>query len=91
MVVVVAAVLLVAVTAGLVRLGETGVARTRAQSAADAAALASLDGGRPAAEALASANGASVVSWRRGPGRHEVTVVVEFDGVSATARATDAP
>jgi Flp pilus assembly protein TadG len=71
--------------------GSTLRQRAQAQTAADAAALASLDGGRSSAAALASANGARLVSWAPGPGIGEVTVVVRVDDVTATARATNAP
>ncbi|MEM1332093.1 MAG: hypothetical protein AAGG08_01430 [Actinomycetota bacterium] len=91
MLVVAVAVILAAMVAGLGGLAADTTAKGRAQSAADAAALASLTGGQPAAVRLADANGAVVVSWRRGPGADEVTVVVHVDGVRATARATNAP
>jgi outer membrane lipoprotein SlyB len=65
------------------------VERGRAQSAADAAALAGTTGGQPAAVRLAANNGAHLLSYRqRGD---EVTVVVEVNGQRATARATDGP
>lgn len=64
-------------------------ARQRAQTAADAAALAGVTGGESASAELASANGAVLVRWGR-DGR-DVTVTVELGEVSATARATDAP
>jgi hypothetical protein len=58
----------------------------RARAAADAAALAGVLGDRAASVALASANGATLVSWARdGP---DVVVVVRVGAVSATARAT---
>ena len=63
--------------------------RERAVSAADAAALAGVVGGRDAAERLAAANGALLVGWER-DGR-DVLVTVVVGGRSATARATDAP
>ncbi len=91
MVIVVAAVLLVVFVTAIGVMGRITLDRTRAQTAADAAALASLDGGRPAAEDLAERHGASVVSWVRGPGVFEVTVVVRLGQSSATARATNAP
>lgn len=78
----------------LVALADFGSAvgeRTRAQTAADAAALASLDGGRSAAIRLAAANDGVVVAWHRGPGPDEVTVTVRVGDSTATARATDAP
>ncbi len=91
-VVLVAAVVIgAALMSALGAIGSTLRDRARAQAAADAAALASLDGGRPAAVALASANGAALLSWASGPGIGEVTVVVRVDDVTATARATDVP
>ena len=89
--VVVASVVFVVSAAALVVLGGRVVERTRAQTAADAAALASLDGGRPGAEALAERHGAELVSWVRGPGNDEVTVEVRLGHARATARATNAP
>lgn len=91
LVVAVAAVLLVAMVVALAALGRTAVDRTRAQTAADAAALASLDGGRGAAASLAARHGASVVSWSRGPDPFEVTVTVRLGDTTATARASNAP
>jgi hypothetical protein len=70
--------------------GDRLVDRARARTAADAAALASLDGGRAAAIAMARTHGAMLVSWSAGPGPDEVTVVVTVDGVEAAARATNA-
>jgi outer membrane lipoprotein SlyB len=65
------------------------VDRGRAQTAADAAALAGTTGGQLAAVRLAADNGAHLLSYRqRGD---EVTVVVEFHGQQAAARATDGP
>ena len=69
--------------------GQRIVDRGRAQTAADAAALAAAGGGRPAAERLAAANGATLVSFvDSGDG---VTVVVEFDGMRAKAQAINGP
>jgi hypothetical protein len=65
------------------------VDRGRAQTAADAAALAATIGGRPAAVRLASGNGAQLISYTVAGGA--VTVVVEVNGERATARATDGP
>lgn len=81
----------VALMSALVDFGGVARDRARAQTAADAAALASLDGGRAAASAYAARHGATVVSWQRGPGADEVTVVVRLGESSATARASDAP
>ena len=66
-------------------------ARGRAQIAADAAALAGVTGGRSASSDLAGANAGRLVGWRRLPDAVTIEVVVEVDGVRATARATDAP
>jgi hypothetical protein len=89
--VVVASAIFLVSTLALVVLGGRVVERARAQTAADAAALVSLDGGRPSAEVLAARPGAELVSWVRGPADDEVTVVVRLGRARATARATDAP
>lgn len=90
-VVAVTATLLVAIVVALVDLGAGAADRARAQTAADAAALASLDGGVATAARFAELHGATLVSWTAGPGIDEVTVVVRFGDATATARATDAP
>ncbi|MDQ3469274.1 MAG: hypothetical protein M3487_05865 [Actinomycetota bacterium] len=61
----------------------------RARSAADAAALAGVEGGRHASSRLAAANGATLVTWSRS-GR-SVTVVVRVGAARATAAATGGP
>ncbi len=86
---VVVAVLLVAMSVAVAAMGRTTIDRTRAQTAADAAALAALDGGPAAAAALAERHGAVVTAVSASG--DEVTVTVRFGAVSATARATDAP
>lgn len=63
--------------------------RGRAQTAADAAALAGLRGGPAAAVDLAGRNGAVLVGFEQVGDL--VTVSVEVDGVRASARATDGP
>ena len=65
------------------------VDRGRAQTAADAAALAATSGGRPAAQRLASSNGGRLISYDESG--DAVIVVVEVGGERATARATDGP
>src|SRR6476646_10249961 len=65
------------------------VDRGRAQTAADAAALAATSGGRPAAVRLASANGAILIGYAEDA--DAVTVVVELHGETAQARARDGP
>ena len=69
--------------------GQRVVDRGQAQTAADAAALAALLGGRAAAEHLADDNGGRLVAFEQ----HDavVTVVVDVAGERATARATDGP
>lgn len=64
-------------------------ARQRAQTAADAAALAGVTSGRAGSVRLAAANDATLVAWRT-VGR-DVVVTVEVDGHRASARATDGP
>ena len=58
----------------------------RARSAADAAALAGVAGGRAASIALATGNGATIVSWQRLG--DDVVVTVRVGDATATARAT---
>jgi len=65
------------------------VDRQRARSAADAAALAGVTGGRQAAAAIAGANGASLVEFSQVG--HEVLVTVQVGDQRGDARATDAP
>jgi len=88
---VIAATLFVLLISSLSLLGSRVVDRLQAQTAADAAALASLDGGLRGAEDMANEHGAVVVSWRRGPGSDDVTVVVRQGDATATARATNTP
>jgi Putative Flp pilus-assembly TadE/G-like len=88
-VVTVVAVLLVVFSLAVAQMGRTTVDRTRAQTAADAAALASLEGGADAAADLAGRHGAIVIGWSRSG--FEVTVTVRLGDVNATARASDEP
>lgn len=70
-------------------LGQRILDRTRAQTAADAAALAATTGGRGAAARLAKANGGVLVAYvAEGD---SVVVRVAVDGEQASARATDGP
>ncbi len=58
----------------------------RAQTAADAAALAAIEDGRPGAARLVARHGGSIVAWsQRG---REITVTVRVGDAVATARAT---
>lgn len=65
------------------------VDRQQARSAADAAALAGVNGGASSASALAEVNGGVLIGWSRS-GR-QVTVRVSVGDQVATARATDEP
>jgi len=91
LVLIVSTALCVALATAMVGFGGQLVDRTRAQTAADAAALASLTGGSGAAQMLAQRHGATLVEFTRGPGVNQVRVVVRLDDVTATAAATDAP
>jgi shikimate kinase len=78
-----------AVTIALVPVLGALLDRQRAQSAADAAALAGVSGGRASSSAIADANGAVLVGWSEVG--YEVTVTVVVGHQRATARATDEP
>jgi len=81
--------LAVVLVMAIAQLGTTVLERSAARTAADAVALAAVIGGRPAADLVARANGATVVEWTADP--YEVTVTVRVGDTYATARATDAP
>lgn len=83
----VAALLVVAaaLTIGVVHVGATVARRAAAQAAADAAALAGAADGRPAAEEVAAANGATVTGYR--VEELDVVVTVRRSGIAASARA----
>lgn len=81
--------LMAAITSAMVPVLVDLVDRQRARSAADAAALAGVSGGRSSSADLAAANGATLVSWRRVD--RDVTVVVRVGDQLVGARATDAP
>ncbi len=72
-------------TALLVGVTDRVVSRARAQSAADAAALAGVVEGRSGAEDLARENRATLVSFEQSGS--VVRVVVQRDGVQAAASA----
>ncbi|MDQ6927632.1 MAG: M15 family metallopeptidase [Actinomycetota bacterium] len=67
------------------RMGGAAAARADAQTAADAAALAGAADGREAAEALATANGARLVSFEQKDS--DTRVVVELGPAQATGKA----
>ena len=89
LVVLIALAIAAAIMLGLVPVLGDLTDRQQARSAADAAALAGVTGGRSAAENLAAANDAVLVEWSR-TGR-EVTVTVRVGGQTVIARATDGP
>ena len=91
MVAAVALVLAVAMAAALDRVGSVAVDRTRARTAADAAALAGVRGGRAAAERLAGAHGGELVVWTVDDASSQVSVVVRVGSASAPAVASDRP
>jgi hypothetical protein len=68
------------------RVGVREVARVRAQTSADAAALAGVRGGYEAAERLVHANCGELVAFTATP--LEVVVRVSCNGMTATAHAT---
>lgn len=78
-------VMVVALTIMVVRLGGQIDQRARAQTAADAAALAGAGGGEDAARIIATRNGAQMESFVSRNG--EVEVVVRVDDRRASARA----
>jgi Tfp pilus assembly protein FimT len=78
-----------AVAMAVVPFGVDLADRQRAQTAADAAALAGVHGGQSASVELAAANGATLVAWAQS-GR-SVTVTVVRRDATASARATDEP
>ena len=79
--------------------GRRVIDRQRAQTAADASALAGVTGGQAAAARLAGVNGAVLVRFAAvpaaaadgGAGAVTVEVTVSVDGVMASARATNGP
>ena len=78
-----------AITMALVPVLSDLTARQQARSAADASALAGVDGGRVAASQMAVRNDAQLVSWSELG--DDVLVTVRVGDQLATARATDGP
>jgi hypothetical protein len=78
-------------TVALAELGGDVVDAGRAQTAADAAALAGVEGGREAAIRMAAENGATVLSWSSRPDGDGVivTVKVRVGRAAATASASN--
>ena len=86
MVMMVAAALAMALSAAVLAVGGHMIDRTRAQTAADAAALGALQGGRGAAVALAHRHGAALLSFEMVADERRVIVVVRV-GDSKIGRA----
>jgi hypothetical protein len=84
-------VLFVSLSAATVSIGGRMVDRTQAQTAADAAALGAVVGGHATALVLAQRHGAELLTFTRGPGASDVTVVVRVGTATASAAATDEP
>ena len=77
----------------MISVGKHIAKRGSAQTAADAAALAGVDGGQPAAADIASRNGAVLVSFTRriGSDGYVVTVAVSIGDEQAVAQASSEP
>jgi hypothetical protein len=80
-------VLAVVAVVAIAELGGNVVDAGRARTAADAVALAGVDGGREASAHLARLNGATLVSWSSRPDGTGVTVTVTVRVGRATASA----
>jgi len=83
--------LAVVATLAVAHVGRLVIDAGRARTAADAAALAGVAGGRPASERLAGEHDATIVSWSSsGPlDAVTVTVTVRVGRARATAAATN--
>lgn len=90
---IIAVVLAIVATLAIAELGGDVVDAGRARTAADAAALAGVEGGRSASARLAAEHGASLLSWSSsGPPRaRTITVTVRVGDARATAAATNRP
>jgi hypothetical protein len=80
-------VLAIVAVVAIAELGGNVVDAGRARTAADAAALAGVKGGRDASVLIAMRNGASLVSWSRRPDGAGLTVTVTVRVGKATATA----
>lgn len=83
--------LVVVATLAVAHVGRLVVDAGRARSAADAAALAGVEGGRHASARLAGEHDAALVSWSSSgpPEATTVTVTVRVGWAQATAAATN--
>ena len=89
--VLVAVVMTVVATLAIASLGRSVVDAGRARTAADAAALAGVEGGQAASARLATEHGATIVSWSSTgpPDAVTVTVTVRVGTARATAAASN--
>jgi hypothetical protein len=87
----IAVALAIVATVALAELGGNVVDAARARIAADAAALAGVEGGREASVRIAAENGATLVSWtsRSDGDGVAVTVKVHIGSAAATASASN--
>jgi hypothetical protein len=78
-------------TVAIAELGGNVVDAGRARTAADAAALAGVEGGREASATVAAENGATLVSWSSRPDGDgsTVTVTVRVGRARASAAASN--
>ncbi len=84
----VAVALAIVATVALAELGSNVVDASRARTAADAAALAGVEGGREASGRVAAENGATLVLWSSRADGAGVAVSVEVRIGRATATAS---
>ena len=84
-------VLAVVATFAIAHLGRTVADAGRARTAADAAALAGVEGGQAASARLAAEHGATIVSWSSSgpPDAVTVTITVRVGRSRASAAATN--
>lgn len=87
----VAVVIAVVATFAIASLGKSIVDAGRARTAADAAALAGVEGGRDGSVRLAAEHGATLLTWSSAgpPNARTVTVTVRIGRARATAAASN--
>jgi Putative Flp pilus-assembly TadE/G-like len=87
----IAVALAILATVALAELGGNVVDAGRARTAADAAALAGVEGGHEASSRVAAENGATLIAWSSRPDGDGVTVTVrvQIGRAAATASASN--
>jgi hypothetical protein len=83
-----AVVVAVVATLAVAAIGRSIIDAGRARTAADAAALAGVEGGRAAAEQLAAEHGATVLAWASSGPTDAITVIVTVRVGRARATAS---